>query len=401
MQDNDQTSELGVAIAKKCVLNTGFIFRTQRESDFGIDAHFELKDAGKATGRLIAAQIKSGPSYFREESKSGFLYRPTDTHRKLWINHSLPVVVVLCNTKTETCYYELVTSETCVAVNKNFKILVPRTQTIDASNRLDLIDIASPVAATTDYSIASEKDQSYVNTKRIGLNIVLHPINKALNRPIIGAVIRNALKYGKESNYARSKISSQMFDDKPVDVVSGFVYLRDVDLDSSAWLCRFEWVSSEFEGILRPSIFKGEPCGDGLIIDWNGRTEISKIMDDRRITKSVYLTRVDVFLDRLKTIRREITRLNMFGECHSNTHIFSKLTKDFEAHWDNSTSAPLECQRLDQVIQEILATVGNLGLIWNQCNIRERKQKKVMLNREMTNLQRLNEKISHLREEVR
>ena len=382
----------------------GLIFREQPISDFGIDAQFEIKDTGNATGRLIAAQIKTGPSYFKEEKEEpegGFWYRPTDTHGKLWIGHSLPVVIVLCDLSTETCYYELVTRETCVPTRQNCKILVPKVQVINASNRQALIDIASPVAAATDYSIASEKDVSHAHAKRISLDIVLHPNIKAINKPLIGAVIRKSLKHGQESTYARNEISAKTLGDKPVDVVFGFVYLRDVDRASAAWTCRFQWISPKLEEAWRPLIFKGEPSGDGLVIDWNSNSKISKFMDRRRITKSVYLEQVDVLLGQLEAIEKNLEKLIEFGSLSSNSKCFLKLTEDFEARWNGSSSPPLECQRLDQAIQEILATVGNSGLIWSQRDMRKQKQVMAMMDRNMTDLKRLSGEVSFLRRDVR
>jgi hypothetical protein len=42
-----------------------WLFRPQLRSDFGIDAHVERVEDGRATGRLLALQIKSGSSLGR------------------------------------------------------------------------------------------------------------------------------------------------------------------------------------------------------------------------------------------------------------------------------------------------------------------------------------------------
>jgi hypothetical protein len=46
-----------------------WIFREQHEQDYGIDAHIEVCNSEGPTGRLIAAQIKAGKSYFRQKVK--------------------------------------------------------------------------------------------------------------------------------------------------------------------------------------------------------------------------------------------------------------------------------------------------------------------------------------------
>jgi len=117
MQDSNQTDRQGINLTEQRVLDLGLIFREQPISDFGIDAQFELKVAGKSTGRLIAAQVKAGTSQFDKETEDGFWHYLSDRHRDLWINHSLPVVIVLCDLETRNCYYELVTPETCIRVS--------------------------------------------------------------------------------------------------------------------------------------------------------------------------------------------------------------------------------------------------------------------------------------------
>jgi hypothetical protein len=72
-----------------------WIFRDLRKADLGIDAQIELVSPEKrGTGRLIAAQIKCGPS-FLGAPESGFVFRGKSKHLRYWIEHSLPVMVIL------------------------------------------------------------------------------------------------------------------------------------------------------------------------------------------------------------------------------------------------------------------------------------------------------------------
>ena len=83
MQDSNQTDRQGINLTEQRILDLGLIFREQPISDFGIDAQFELKVAGKATGRLIAAQVKPGSSQFDKETEGGFWHYLSDLHRDL------------------------------------------------------------------------------------------------------------------------------------------------------------------------------------------------------------------------------------------------------------------------------------------------------------------------------
>ena len=64
-----QTERLGVAAVDYFFSTNGWMFREQTTHDYGIDAHVEIVQDGPPTGKLIALQIKSGISFFSEETE--------------------------------------------------------------------------------------------------------------------------------------------------------------------------------------------------------------------------------------------------------------------------------------------------------------------------------------------
>ncbi len=401
MTDAEQTERLGVSITSRKILEAGHIFREQPIPDFGIDVQIEIKDGATATGRLIAVQIKSGPSYFAEENESGFWHRIENRHRDLWLNHSLPVILVLCDVDSDVCYYEIVNNETCVRAGNNWKILVPKNKILSAASKFDLVSIASPIVAASDYSIHKEEDISHALARRISLDIVAHPGYKAVNRPMLGAIVRAALKKGQSSQYHRDEISQRALRGRPVDVVFGYVYLRDIDRESASWACRFLWISPSLDAHSAPQPFSGEQDGSGLIIDWNGNADLPRLLDQRRATKADYLKSVDWLLKELPDIREKLSTLNDLGDESPDSPNFPPLAEKFQNMWDGSFAAPKECQRLDRAIAELLAIVGNAGFIWDQRNSRDPIPVRSIMKRYQDDLARLDAEISFLRREVR
>jgi hypothetical protein len=100
-------------------------------------------DGDVVAGKLLALQIKSGVSWFKEATSGGWWYRPNAGHVKYWTNHSLPVVIVLYNPQTELCYWQLVTSRTIVGTESGgWKMLIPARQVLDESARMALQEAA-------------------------------------------------------------------------------------------------------------------------------------------------------------------------------------------------------------------------------------------------------------------
>jgi hypothetical protein len=119
----------GVSMASFLVASElGWLYRSQETSDMGIDAHFEVVLGGEATGRLLAVQIKSGLSWFREPTAGGWWYRCDARHMEYWRGCSLPVVVALFHPVSKAVHWQHVDETTLIATGKGWKILVPAAQ---------------------------------------------------------------------------------------------------------------------------------------------------------------------------------------------------------------------------------------------------------------------------------
>jgi Domain of unknown function (DUF4365) len=89
----------------------GLVFGEQSTSDFGVDAQAEMKREGRPTGRLVSLQIKTGSAYLSEPCEDGWIFRPKKKHVKYWLNHSLPVYVLLVNLDAMTVYWQEITEQ--------------------------------------------------------------------------------------------------------------------------------------------------------------------------------------------------------------------------------------------------------------------------------------------------
>ncbi len=139
----DPTEQKGI-IAVQMIFNNilQWIFRPQPIGDYGIDAHVETSDKGGPSGRLIGLQIKSGPAYFREKDKVGYVYRGDMEHLSYWFNHSLPVVLVLYDPNKDMSYWQIVRKENVKLTKKQWKMIVPFNQTLDKTAKKMLRELA-------------------------------------------------------------------------------------------------------------------------------------------------------------------------------------------------------------------------------------------------------------------
>jgi hypothetical protein len=77
---NQRTDRLGLHRLGGFFAGVGWLFREQSTDDYGIDAQVEIADGHDALGALIGIQIKSGSSYFREQTDNTIVFRSNDRH---------------------------------------------------------------------------------------------------------------------------------------------------------------------------------------------------------------------------------------------------------------------------------------------------------------------------------
>ncbi len=136
------------SVAKIFTEKLKWIFREQPINDFGIDAFVEitrgnlnLKDY-TPTGELIAVQIKSGKSFFREEKGDHFVFRGSKKHLEYWLNHSIPVILILYNKDTNTAHWQEINYSTVILTGKTFKVKVLKKNELIYRSRGALANIA-------------------------------------------------------------------------------------------------------------------------------------------------------------------------------------------------------------------------------------------------------------------
>ena len=117
--DSEAQGREGIFAVGRVLSKMKWIFREQPVPDTGIDGHIETRDENsKPTGRLIGCQVKSGATYFREETADGFTYRGNAEHLAYWRGHSLPVIVILCDEQSDRCYWQVINAKIVTAPEK-------------------------------------------------------------------------------------------------------------------------------------------------------------------------------------------------------------------------------------------------------------------------------------------
>lgn len=137
-----KTERVGVnAVEAIVVKELGWIFREQLIVDMGIDAQIERVDNGIPTGKLIAVQIKTGESHFKE-TKDAFTYYGRLAHLDYWTGHSLPVILVAHLPSLGKTFWALINEATVQRTKRAWKIAIPKINQLGRET-MDALSIAA------------------------------------------------------------------------------------------------------------------------------------------------------------------------------------------------------------------------------------------------------------------
>lgn len=139
------TDRRGVNAVEGVFLNDfRWAFREQAVVDFGIDAQVEVVQGDKLTGKLIALQIKTGPSYFRSHG-SDYVYYGENRHLDYWLGHSLPVLLIIHDPNRDLTLWQKIDRSLIRATEKAWSIVIPATNALSPASKPMLESIAASI----------------------------------------------------------------------------------------------------------------------------------------------------------------------------------------------------------------------------------------------------------------
>lgn len=219
----NSTERIGVYHCAEIAERNGWMFREQPIDDVGIDAHMESIESTGKPKQLLALQIKSGASWFKEEKDNHVIFRNINERQyNYWTMNSLPCIVVLYNPDKGVCIWQKLTSDTIERTNsrKGYFVKVPLTQVfLDSLSNEKLLSFTNLPQHITNYNfLLSQK--KFMQIIQNGGEIKLHStewVNKSSGRGEIELIIddRKSIKKYLYPYWfpftAYTKVFSQLF----------------------------------------------------------------------------------------------------------------------------------------------------------------------------------------------
>ena len=363
MIGNSITERIGIHKVALCFLEKfGWIEREQYVADQGIDTQVEIVENGNPTGLLYCIQVKTGKSYINE-TKDGITYYADERHVNYWLNHSLPVLLVICDPESDTKYWDFVTRQNVVKTNNGWKIDIPRENQLDDDKSID--KIRNYYFSNDNFTIVeSGIDTSHALSRRISMKIVLKR-----NTPniVIEGQLPKLIEGLKRSDYYRSEIVESRFRDQPADCVWIWFYRNLEQYRHGLPFCTAFWNHPDSKApTTLPSHDKEI---DGIYVKYSP-TELPDGIVNQRLPKGKYLKIVEEFLSESHRIYETISEAYTIYQNDNNLslleHGILKYRSQFEGLLSKEyqqNNAPLECVDIDQIVQNMHAAIDNIFIV--------------------------------------
>lgn len=366
--ETERTDRRGIALAMGTFESLGFAFREQSESDYGIDGHAELIDSHRPTGQLLGIQIKTGASYRSECTETAIVFRADADHVDYWLNHSLPVIICLCDPDNRTICWQAVTSETAISTGKGYKFHVPRSQVLDETSVSYLVDLLTPLVSPDRYTIFRTKDVSHGLAKRYSFTVV---VNGTASKAEIASIVRQVTAEGAKRRYHRNHLVEGRWGDTDAHIVWTFVYLSAEDEARYNHICRSLWINDSLDETARPLPLTGENIGGGMIVDWSDNYSfLAQHTSTNTFTKEEYLSVVIPWINALKQLLEDIGSglLSLKkGDVDedaflASTKVARKRINGIYMSISGMSLAPFECKAMDSCLKRFVACMDNIVL---------------------------------------
>ena len=111
----------------------------------GIDGHMDIVlDNGDVTGQSIAMQIKTGATFLATRTNAGFVFHGETKHLNFYMNSPLPVIIILCDADSGTCYFEVFDPDKTERTVAGWKMIIPFAQKLGSESKAALLRLVGP-----------------------------------------------------------------------------------------------------------------------------------------------------------------------------------------------------------------------------------------------------------------
>ena len=176
---NELANRIGIYAASRLSSRLpGLIFREQRGGDTGLNAHLEVVEEYPKMGKMVGLQVRSDDARAVERTARGYACRGEMPHVAYWLQHSLPVIVMVYERERDRLLWEAATPETIEITGQYWELLVPYDQAYGP----ETVERIADLPCYSPYLARLALDRPWMQLVEAGRGILLE-LDEWINQP--------------------------------------------------------------------------------------------------------------------------------------------------------------------------------------------------------------------------
>ena len=108
--------------------------------DIGIDAIIEIREKEyTSSGKFIAIQLKSGNSFFKNETEDYYYLYMDNNHIEYWLKCLMPVLFIIYSPSEKQAFWHKIDKESLSRKKKSYKIKIPKDNRLSTTSKHELL----------------------------------------------------------------------------------------------------------------------------------------------------------------------------------------------------------------------------------------------------------------------
>lgn len=183
---NDIAERIAIYAASRITARLpGLIFREQRRGDTGLDAHLEITEDYPKMGKTIGLQLRSDEGSYLEHSARGYVCRGEMAHLAYWLQHSIPVLVMIYERQRDRILWEVADADTIEVDGQEWELVVPHDHVYGE----EAVPAISELPCYSPYLSRLALDRPWMELLEAGRDILLE-MDEWINRPSTRGTLR-------------------------------------------------------------------------------------------------------------------------------------------------------------------------------------------------------------------
>jgi len=296
-------------------------------------------------------------------NNDSFVFYFAEKHKSYWLNHSLPVILIICDLKTNNKYWQFINTETVAKAKLGWKIEIPKKNLLD--EEISKQKIRQIYFNNDNFTIIeSGIDTSHALSRRISMKIIL---KNDVSNIIIKNQLPSLIEEAKKSDYYDSEILESMHNGKQADCVWIWLYRNFEQYKNGLPFCTAYWNAPESKSSIILSD-DDEKLND-ISINWAKEIIPSSFLT-QRLSKGEYLKIVDNYIEKAEIIflkiKNEFEKISdkkKFQKFLVYSLLLRKSYSKFLPNEFHQNFPPLECSDFNQIILEMDASIDNIFVV--------------------------------------